>query len=248
MFAAIWMPSVADNHSFAEPPLTDVSGQHYRIISSRFPPVELFEGLVAPERMQALFELEAMTNDRLRQQVGQLRLVKPEDRVSAPGASVVMAAFTHVSPNRQSRFSDGSYGVYYAARSLETAIRETCYHRERFLAATHEAPGEIDMRTYIGQIAKPLHDLRGTEFEALHAANDWTQAQRYGQQLHARGAWGAIYRSVRHPGGECIAALRPPAVTIPRQGPHLSYVWNGKCIAQVYRKRLIHSAISSSTE
>src|SRR5699024_7156076 len=146
------MPSVADQ-DVPEPALTSVSGRQYRIISSRFPPIELFEGLVTPERMGALFELEALTNDRLRQQAGQLHLVKPADRISAPGASVIMAAFTHVSTQRQSRFSDGSYGVYYAGRSLDTAIRETRYHRERFLAATHEAPGEIDMRSYIGRVA-----------------------------------------------------------------------------------------------
>ena len=52
-------------------------------------------------------------------------------------------------------------------------------------------------------------------------------------------AWGIVYRSIRNPGGECIAALRPPAVTIPRQGPHLAYVWNGSAITGVYEKKRI---------
>ncbi len=37
---------------------------------------------------------------------------------------MVMAPFTHLNP-KGSRFSDGSYGVYYAAKRLSTAIAET---------------------------------------------------------------------------------------------------------------------------
>lgn len=217
------------------------AGRQYRIVSSKYPPVPLFEGLVAPDRMGEVFELEALTNDRLREQVGELHRMRPEDRLSAAGASVVMAAFTHVSVYRKSRFSNGSHGVYYAGRSLKTAIRETRYHRERFLAATHEAPGEINMRVYVGEVAKPLHDLRGPGFEAVHDPDDWRAGQRCGRHLRDQGAWGVIYQSVRESGEECIGALRPPAVTIPRQGPHLGYVWDGERIAHVYHKRLISS-------
>ena len=49
-----------------------------------------------------------------------------------------MAAFTHLNPEG-SRFSDGSWGVFYAAHSVATAVEETVYHRERFLAATARA-------------------------------------------------------------------------------------------------------------
>ncbi len=237
--AVIWTHSVAGDHGVADPPQVEVPGRQYRIVSSKYPPVPLFEGLVAPERMQEVFDLEALTNDRLRDQVGQLRLVRQEDRLSAPGASVVMAAFTHVSIYRKSRFSDGTYGVYYAGRSLETAISETRYHRERFLAATHERPGEIDLRVYVGEVLKPLHDVRGPAFAAVHAPDDWSAGQRCGRHLRAQGAWGVIYPSARHAGGECIGALRPPAVSIPRQSLHLGYVWDGERITHVYHKRLL---------
>lgn len=72
------------------------------------------------------------------------------------------AAFTHLNPNG-SRFSDGSYGVYYAAREQETAIYETVYHAERFLRDSREAPIEQDMRVYIAPIEGDLHDLRGED-------------------------------------------------------------------------------------
>ena len=150
-----------------------------------------------------------------------------------------MAAFTHVSTDCPSRFSDGSYGVYYAARSLETAIEETRYHRAIFLAYTNEDPGEIDMRVYIGEVAKPMHDIQGEGYAHLHDPNDWIPGQKFGRFLKNLNSWGIVYNSVRAPDGECIAALRPSSVTIPRPGPHLSYVWDGKQITKVYEKTLI---------
>jgi len=220
------------------PPVSELDWEHqYRIVSSEFPPINFFETLVEPGLMEELFYIEGLTNDRLRDEVGEVALVDPEDRVSGPGSSPVMAAFTHI--GLESRFSDGSFGVYYAAKSLRTAIGETKFHRARFLGYTQEDPGEIDLRVYVGEVAKPLHDVRGAQYSQLHDPNDWRPSQAFGLEMRAVRSWGVVYRSVRDPGGECIAALRPPAVTIPRQGPHLSYVWDGARIVRVYQKTLI---------
>jgi hypothetical protein len=145
-----------------------------------------------------------------------------------------MAAFTHI--GRPSRFSDGSYGVYYAARTLETAVRETAFHRARFLAATAEPAGEIDMRAYVGRPIKPYLDLRGLKYDALHDPNDYSVAQAFARPLREAGESGLVYRSVRHEGGECIAAFKPQAVSIPIAGAALAYVWDGECISKVYEK------------
>ena len=102
--------------------------RHYRIIPSAYPTINFFEDLVDPAEMETLWEIESLTNDRLRQEAGDIFLVAPEDRICGHGASVVMAAFTHI--GRPSRFTDGSYGVYYASFSTKTAIRETVHHRE----------------------------------------------------------------------------------------------------------------------
>lgn len=120
----------------------------WRSLASRFPPIQLFERVTAPEDLEAVIAVESLTNPRLRDEVGDIRLVPPEDRVSGPGAGVIMAAFTHLDPVG-SRFSDGSYGVFYAANDLDTAIAETRYHRERFMRATAEGRMEIDMRVYL---------------------------------------------------------------------------------------------------
>lgn len=220
------------------PLLVELSWKHqYRIIPSEYPPINFFERLVDPSLMEELFYIESLTNDRLRNEAGDISLVPVQDRVCGPGASIVMAAFTHAGV--ASRFSDGSFGVYYAANTQHTAIAESKFHRARFLAYTREEPGEIAMRVYIGEVVKPLHDVRSDDYQALHATDDWAPAQIFGQAMREINSWGIVYRSVRNPGGECIAALRPPAVSIPKQGPHLSYVWDGREIGHVYEKKLL---------
>ena len=70
-----------------------------RIIASRYPPIELFERVSAdPLVWEALIEAEVLTDPRVRDEIGQIRLVAPEERISGPGASWVMASFTHLNP------------------------------------------------------------------------------------------------------------------------------------------------------
>lgn len=214
----------------------------WRIIPSRFPPIQLFERVADPAVLEAVFELEALTNPRLRDETGDIRLVPPEDRVSGPGSSIVMAAFTHLNPDG-SRFSDGSYGVYYTGRDLETAVAETRHHRSRFMAATAEPPTELDMRVYVADLDGALHDVRcsastdAARHAALHDPDDYAASQHLGGALRRSGSDGVVYDSVRHSGGACAAVFRPPLLSNPRQERHLCYVWDGTRIDMVYEKR-----------
>ena len=210
--------------------------KQYRIIPSKFPPINFFEGLVDSKLMDAAFAVESMTNNRLRLEVGDISLVKTEDRLSGPGSSIIMAAFTHI--GRSTRFSDGHYGIYYASHSLETAVKETVFHRQRFMRYTHEQAGDLDMRVYIGSIQKPLVDVRASKYQYLHEPDLglYPVAQAFGAEIRAAQHWGIIYNSVRHPGGQNIAALRPPAVSVPVQGPQLLYRWDGEQICAVFQR------------
>lgn len=214
-----------------------MEGPQYRIIPTRFPPVNFFERFTPPELMEEAFEIESMTNDRLRQEVGELSRVPAEERVSGPGATVVMAAFTHT--GYASRFTNGDFGVYYAARTLETAIRETVYHRERFLGYTREPACDIDVRVYKGTVQKPLTDLTGSEHRHLMQPDpeQYGPAQIFAARLRAQNSNGVLYPSVRHSGGQCIAAFRPTTVSLPVQSKWLVYSWNGQRINKVYEKK-----------
>ena len=211
----------------------------WRLVASRFPPIGLFDRVARAADLESVFAIESLTNARLRQEAGEITLVPPEDRVSGPGTTPIMAAFTHLNI-QGSRFTDGSYGVYYAAHSIDTAIVETAFHRARFLAATAEAAMEIDMRSYAADIRGEFHDIRGgarrfTEFCAPDPAAYGT-AQNFARGLRAQGSNGIAYDSVRDPGGECVAVFKPRAIAPVVQGPHYCYVWNGETISDIYIK------------
>lgn len=220
-----------------QPSLIDLPNQKYfRIIPSHYPPINFFEDIVDSSEVEALWEIERLTNERLRQEAGDIFLVAPKDRVSGPGSSVIMAAFTLPTATR---FSDGSYGVYYAGFSKETAIRETVYHREKFLKATDQSPLELSMSLYKGIVLKPLHDIREKKYESLYHRTDYSNSQVFGQKIKDNKSWGIIYHSVRHSSGVCIACFRPPAISIPKQISHLKYLWNGAKITTVLDTRAI---------
>jgi hypothetical protein len=212
-------------HNEVERYLPDWDKLH-RLVPSHFPPINLFENVANPEDLEVVFALESLTNDRLREEAGDLSLVAVEDRIAGPGTSPVMAAFTHIAV--ASRFTDGTeYGVYYGAKELKTAIAETIFHRELFLAATNEPDTALTMRCYINQVAMELEDIRGDAFSYLHG-DDHAVPQQFAKHSRATGSNGLLYRSVRDEGGQCVAAFKPKAVTIPTQGGHYKYLWSGK--------------------
>lgn len=215
----------------------------WRIIPSRYPPIDLFERVAPPEDWELLIDLESRTNDRLRDQVGQISLIPLEERMSGPGTSFIMAPFTHLHPDG-SRFTDGTFGAYYGAAALDTAVAETCYHRARFFAATATPATTIDMRVLINSLSGNLQDIRGlgNELPGVYDPVDYSAGQALGRQLHGDGSFGIAYDSVRHDGGHCAAVFRPRSVLTPViQERHLSYHWDGTRIAAVNEIRALQT-------
>lgn len=206
----------------------------YRVVPTRFPTVYLFDRVANAEDFDALYALEAMTNERLRDEAGLIELVAPEERQFGTGSGPIMAAFTHLNP-LGSRFSDGSYGVFYAAREKQTAIAETRHHTARFLAATNEAPLRVQMRLYSVDAIGECADLRkaARKQPGIVAPDDYSEAQAVGKQLRANGCAGLVYLSVRRANGECIAAFKPTLLRNCMHAAHLEYHWDGREIDYV---------------
>jgi len=201
-----------------------------RIIRSIFPPIDLFEDLADPADWPLLIAAEMKTNPRLVESIGNLDLVPPHRRVSGPGASYLMAPFTHVSPDRKSRFSDGTFGVLYVGDRFEVALMETVHHHAAFMARTKEPPGwTSQFREIVLHVAADLHDLRGGEgaFDAFLDPDDYRSGQTLGMSLRTLGSDGLVYPSVRCPGGVCAGMFFPDLARNPVQGRHLDYHWNG---------------------
>lgn len=210
----------------------------YRLVPSHFPPIGLFENLLEADELEAAYALENLTNDRLRDEAGDIALVNADDRVTGPGSTPIMAAFTHI--GAPSRFTDGSFGVYYAGLSLSTALAESRFSRARFFRATDEPPQVLTMRCYRCELRGELADVR--RVDDVHDPDNFSAGQLLARKLRERDAMGILYRSVRDPGGECIAALRPNLLRAPAvQTAHYQFQWDGQRISKVFELREVNS-------
>lgn len=194
----------------------------YRIIPSIYPPVGIFDDVATPDDLEAVLELEAATNPRVLTEAGELSLVRPDERIAGEGSTPIMAAFTHTKP---SRFSDGSYGVYYAAHDQETAIAETAYHRLRFITDAGLRSEIVHMRVYVARIRGQFDDVRAKGPRSrIYDPVNLSYAQRYARRLFDENHLdGILFRSVRRSAGECVAAFRPRCVSECRVLRHLQY-------------------------
>ncbi len=201
-----------------------------RIVRSIYPPIDLFEDIADPADWPLLISAEQKSNPRLMENIGNLDLVPEGRRVGGTGATYLMAPFCHVSPDRQSRFSDGRFGVLYAGNIFEVALLETIYHHERFMKRTHEAPGwTSQFREIVLSVDSRLHDLREPKAEQLQALdpNSYAFSQALAAQLRTAGSDGLVYPSARRIGGECVALFYPDLASNAVQGRHLDYHWDG---------------------
>lgn len=214
-----------------------IKNRCYRLIPSQFPPIHLFEDVASPDEFEALFAVQMLTNPRIQDEIGLLNLVPPDQRLYAvPGCGYIMAAFTHINPDG-SRFSNGDYGVYYAADSIHTAIAETRYHKERFLSYTAEPPQSLAMRSLVADFSAELFDLTplNKENEAVYALSNYKSGQSLGAQVKARQEDGIVYHSVRSDGTN-YALFKPKSLHQCQQGTHYDYIWDGIKITQVCKK------------
>jgi RES domain len=208
-----------------------------RLIPTRYPTVGVFDRIASAGDLEALLELEAWTNDRLSTELGILNVV-PRDEwvVGRPMASVVMASFCHPRLGG-GRFSGADRGAWYAARTVETALAESIYHRTRELEEIGAFETRMQMRLYHADFRAAFHDIRPRRraFAPLYDPASYAVSQRLGRQLLDQGSNGIVYRSVRHDGGECLACFRPKLVLNVRVAAHYEYRWEGRTQPVVVR-------------
>jgi RES domain len=201
-----------------------------RIIRSIHPPIDLFEDIADPADWPLLISAEQKTNPRLMENIGNLELVPEGRRVGGRGSTYLMAPFCHVSPDRKSRFSDGSFGVLYAGNVFEVALLETIHHHQHFMARTNEAPGwTSQFREIVMNIDARLHDLRKPDANQLQALDpdSYATSQVLAARLRTAGSDGLVYPSARHKSGECVGLFYPDLAINAVQGRHLDYHWDG---------------------
>lgn len=199
-----------------------------RLVPSRYPVAGLLDRVASPADLEALFELEGWTNDRISSEVGLLQTIPRHEWVTGPMASVVMAAFCHPRQGG-SRFSGKDRGAWYAARRIETALAESIYHRTEELREIGAFETRVQLRVYVADFSARFPDIRGAgrSHESLYDPDSYTQSQEFGRRLFDAGGNGVVYRSVRDPAGECLACFRPALARNVRPGGHYELRWNG---------------------
>jgi hypothetical protein len=200
-----------------------------RLVPSRYPPVGLFDRIASPDDLTAIIELEGWTNDRVSGELGLLtNIARGEWVLGRPMATVVMAPFCHLAEGG-GRFSVRDRGAWYAGRSFDTALAESIYHRTKELEEVGAYETRVEVRLYHADFSAAFHDVRGPDrrFARFHDPDDYEPSQEFGQELFEAGSNGVLYRSIRHPGGECLVCYRPRVVLNVRAAAHYEYKWEG---------------------
>ncbi|MCB1678650.1 MAG: RES family NAD+ phosphorylase [Halioglobus sp.] len=214
-------------------PGSEVNEPAYRVILSRYPQVHLFERVASPQDWDVLYAVESLTNPRLRDAVGDIRLVAPEDRVYGDGASWIMAAFTHPPVDGRGGRFNRDFGIYYCAAEEAVAIAESSFHRARFLRESRIDKTTLEMRVIRAQLGPAtLHDVRHLVGDAIYDPDHYGAAQQLGYALRDARSFGVHYQSVRAQ-GECYGVLRARALSDAIHWRYLRYHYNQGTIIDV---------------
>ena len=205
--------------------------QAYRLVNSKFPPIALFDDVADADEFEVLYQIQALTNPRLKNEVGHLELIaRDQIPFGIPGCSYATAPFTHVNP-AGSRFSDGRFGVLYLADSMDTALAEVRHHQSLYWS---NVPSLNYERFVFRGLSCAFVDVAMKDAAAIaltdpvYDPDDYTHSRRLGRSVKEARCPGIRYHSVRMQGSYCWALMTPKPVLSIIQTAHYEMVWNGQ--------------------
>jgi len=138
----------------------------------------------------------------------------------------------------KTRYSDGSFGVWYGADSLETTVYETVYHWRYGLledAGWQNIEGiTIERKLYLVRCDAALLDFRPKvdDSPALIDKQNYRFTQQTGSRLHHDGHPGLVTKSARCD-GDVYAVFNRRVLSSPRQLCYLTYqIKSGQVIVE----------------
>lgn len=203
--------------------------QGFRLVNSKYPPISLFDDVADPRSFDRLFAIQALTNPRIQNEVGNLNLITREEiPFGINGCSYAVAPFTHVNPDG-SRFSDGSYGMLYMADTLETAIKEVSYHQHNYWK-------NIEGLKYDRFVMRGLscsfdigagHDATMLpKTDPIYDPDSYAASRALGGVLKEVKSEALYYHSVRNENARCWGLFTPKGVRRIIQTAHHEFTWN----------------------
>lgn len=203
-----------------------------RIQPWRYPEAEIWAELADEDDLPGLLAILRMTEPELFRGMGAVKRLDGLEWMRGEGAGRVMPALTWGGPGR---FNDASFGCFYAAGTLETAVAETVYHQEKFLRSTNEPSVELRMRALRADLRSGVLIELGEAPDppALYHPDDYGTSQAFGRAVRAAELPGIAFWSVRRTGGRCVALYPPADVERCVSAEALAYLWDGTRIRSV---------------
>lgn len=205
----------------------------YRLIPSKYPPKSLFDDVANHDEFEVLFAIQELTNPRIRNEIGNLNRVPPQERpYGIRGCNYALGPFVHLNP-AGSRFSNGDFGVYYAAEDIQTAIAETRYHQQNYFSAIVGLKFDrLVMRCLKTQFSASLRDIRAETFKEnkWYDKDNYSASQLLGASVKNNKDVGIAYFSVRLANKTCYALFSPNVIKDVIQTNHYEYIWDGEKI------------------
>ncbi|MGX9416655.1 RES family NAD+ phosphorylase [Vibrio sp. WJH972] len=207
----------------------------FRLINTQYPAIAIFDDVADKEEFDALYAIQAITNPRLKDQVGDISLI---DKQEIPfhckrNRSYAVAPFTHINPVG-GRFNDGLFGALYFASNDETAVVEVRHHQQQYWS------GVVGLK-YDRFLFRGLRIE--SEPESVHIVQDsdtsildpdfYAASQQLARELKTSKVQCIQYPSVRSNHGICWALLTPKPVTDIVQSYLLEMIWDGEKISEV---------------
>lgn len=211
----------------ADPSVVPWKGDAFRLIPSRFPPVDIYEEVVANDRVAALVEIENLTNPRLQ---SAQRLMSASLGIASDSPRLQNwnhAPFTYPNPDG-SRFFPPERPSLELADTRQTALAVSIARREVFLSQTSEPAIGLDMR-----MLKTPVDGRFLDLRDLDPATDKGVRWALGAGL-ADDVDGILYRPPERPSATCVAVRSAAALQRSVQTVHYRYLWNGTKVVKLY--------------
>jgi hypothetical protein len=211
------------NHLFSQLCLTEVHQAIFRNIVSIHPSQDLFDDL---SNDPAEWALAQQVEDQVKPpsyQSSTPNIYRPFE--DAHWCNAIEWPFKHW---QESRFSDGSFGVWYGCDSVETTVYETAYHwLKKFLtdAGFQHEKVVAQRKVYEVQCDAALLDFRPliTSHPELLDKSDYHYAQSVGARLHKEGHPGLLTASARITASTNYAILNAQILSNPKMHCQVRY-------------------------
>ncbi len=213
-------------NAVAKAPILQKTLNTFLLIPSRFPPIRLYER-ISGDFHDAVTELEALTNPRLRQKEQIIAVLGLNDK-SPSLQNWNHAPFAYFNPEGSWFFSARTPCLEVSA-DIQTALAVSVAKRTRFLSQTDQDKLNLDMRVLSRRISGRFLDARG-----LDVSMDEAKRRALGEEILALDVDGVIFSSPERPIGDRYAVLNGDCLERAVQGDHYRYVWDGGEIKELY--------------